>query len=1257
VQLNEQLKSLDNRLEVQTGIVNEFQDIFRRKAEIELKYSQDLDKLAKTIKASKQKHDGAQLMSSKEVWNQLVTQTKKKSKDHAALAEIYSTHITQRCTNINEDLHRMYRKCRDIGYEIHEEVLKVLHELHTAMKTHHNYQSEFRQAESKLQHVEKQRLKLQNSVPVEKRERNRNYRRVEKEYLKRKQKHDDARLNATKARNEYLLCMDAANASIQKYFVDDLSDLIDCMDFGFHQSLYRAVMMHSSGLDQLRRSLQLDVEGLNKNLGSLDSRLDKQRFFEANNSSFMIPKKFEYNPVRRDETETLVHKSVLDELEVRKRKLQERLATLKVDNEEIWKSMESAEKTLSEMVSATDFDTTRFFVEEDKSAQRDPEAIVQEMKAKRQEIEDFYTKKFREYVLNSNRMARLQAKYDHIRMTLGDQSNQPNEGQSTLSRRPNVNRRRRIGKTPKLQGQPKLFGGSLEEYLEDSNQDIPTILKSCVRVVNLYGLHHQGLFRVSGSQVEIMNMREAFERGDDPLADMADASDINSVAGVLKLYFRELREPLFPIQYFDHFMELSQLESKHEFVVKVRDLVKVWPRPTFIVMRYLFAFLNHLSEFSDENMMDPWNLAICFGPTLVPIPEDRDQVQFQNQVNELIKNFIIFHEDIFPNSVSGTLYEKYLTLEPDIDMGDSPTVDQSQDNLDDDAELTEDDSVFKEDNDKDDLRDFSLDLFGKSETLEAQALYDFTARSTREVSFHKGDTVSLTRQVSNDWWKGSVRGQEGLIPDKYIMLRMKGEDDRERLESSRSNEDQRDKTDEDKRSRASSTSDKFPAASPSPIHGRRRGSVTPGSVPAASPSSQRVSRSSMTSSSRSSTSTKPSSPPHVTTVIAVESSNPGNGNPAAGGKSQATTGNGKDQPEATTTTSIEAVGAPTNTHIIKVSGPVTNLDETVTSATEAMAGPRSRLPVSPDMEAKLSTSQDSLASSTGSNRELKTQLDSTLAEVEAIAEHLEKQKKPALAKSLSDIKHPGSAQADLQAPQPMVRRNTAEQISVSKTLPGFSASGAGGARPRKFSSPPDPAPRSSMADVSTANNAPPVMLRQSSWASREHVNASGQGDAKAGGFNKNKSIWEKRTTGPGAAGSTTASMTSATDNIGSLRGGFRSNRDFWNQRTSIQQKQKQTPDLVLDLPASTAPLSKPKPRPRAKVSADSMSSSTSSSAGSSDGDETLGAADQFAKPDRNTLRKTSATGSTNSSKSDENTTTKRIPPVQARLQKKSPPEQ
>lgn len=75
--------------------------------------------------------------------------------------------------------------------------------------------------------------------------------------------------------------------------------------------------------------------------------------------------------------------------------------------------------------------------------------------------------------------------------------------------------------------------------------------------------------------------------------------------------------------------------------------------------------LDSLSEFSDENMMDPYNLAICFGPTLVPVPEEKDQVQYQNQVNELIKNIITFYEDIFPDDIGGTQYEKYISREPD----------------------------------------------------------------------------------------------------------------------------------------------------------------------------------------------------------------------------------------------------------------------------------------------------------------------------------------------------------------------------------------------------------------------------------------------------------------------------------------------------------------------------------------------------------------------------------------------------------------
>ena len=114
--------------------------------------------------------------------------------------------------------------------------------------------------------VEKQRSKLKEQIPKEKLEKSRKFRLIEKEVLKRKTKYTEARLKATKvtrilrisdliycmkARNEYLLCMDAANASLHKYYVDDLSDLIDCMDYGLHQSLARAVLARSDAIKQV----------------------------------------------------------------------------------------------------------------------------------------------------------------------------------------------------------------------------------------------------------------------------------------------------------------------------------------------------------------------------------------------------------------------------------------------------------------------------------------------------------------------------------------------------------------------------------------------------------------------------------------------------------------------------------------------------------------------------------------------------------------------------------------------------------------------------------------------------------------------------------------------------------------------------------------------------------------------------------------------------------------------------------------------
>ncbi|KAL1492781.1 hypothetical protein ABEB36_010977 [Hypothenemus hampei] len=760
LQLNEQLRCLDVRMEAQVALLTELQDFFRRRGELELDYSKNLDKLAKSLqlrhKEQKQKREQWPLFSSYACWQQLVTQTKNLSRDHVALSEVYSTHLVSRLAQVMEDVQRIYKRCREIGYETHEEILRVLHELHTTMKTYHSYQAELRQTEAKLRTAEIQRAKLEASMSSDKLERSKKYKLMEKEVTKRRSKYTDSKVKALKARNEYILCLEASNTTIHKYFVDDLSDLIDCMDFGFHNCISRALLMHVTAEEGRQKSVQHGLDTLSACINSLDSRLDKQRFLEYNHSAFMIPKKLEFQGYKSDETAEPEIQNVLHrEMETRLTQLQQRVTSLRTESEEVWKTLETAESTLLEMLSAKDYDCSGYFGDNAQPLSKPPESVSIKARADRQETEEFYLTKFREYLLGSSKIARLDSKQEYLRQSLLAEAPELCHTIRPVVKTP---KRKRIGRL-QMSGQPKLFGGSLEEYQEATNQEIPLILRSCIRVINLYGLHHQGIFRVSGSQVEINNFREWFERGEDPLADMTDASDINSVAGVFKLYLRELREPLFPIIYFEQIMELAQLENKREFISKMRDVVKSLPRPVMIVLRYLFAFLNHLSEFADENMMDPYNLAICFGPTLVPVPDDKDQVQYQNQVNELIKNIIIFHDEIFPND-GGPVYEKYISpTSEDQEVGDSPS-DQTQDDIDSEVCPSEDDS----------------------ENIEATAQFDFIARSNRELSLKRGDTVILYSQVSNDWWRGVVNGQEGLVPDKYISLKIK-DDERDRDKS------------------------------------------------------------------------------------------------------------------------------------------------------------------------------------------------------------------------------------------------------------------------------------------------------------------------------------------------------------------------------------------------------------------------------------------------------------------------------------------
>ena len=52
--------------------------------------------------------------------------------------------------------------------------------------------------------------------------------------------------------------------------------------------------------------------------------------------------------------------------------------------------------------------------------------------------------------------------------------------------------------------------------------------------------------------------------------------------------------------------------------------------------------------------------------------------------------------------------------------------------------------------------------------FQARALYDFVAESRRELSFQKGNVLSVTGEVDDNWLRGEIDGRSGIFPRSYV---------------------------------------------------------------------------------------------------------------------------------------------------------------------------------------------------------------------------------------------------------------------------------------------------------------------------------------------------------------------------------------------------------------------------------------------------------------------------------------------------------
>ncbi|XP_073902011.1 rho GTPase-activating protein 23 isoform X3 [Castor canadensis] len=197
---------------------------------------------------------------------------------------------------------------------------------------------------------------------------------------------------------------------------------------------------------------------------------------------------------------------------------------------------------------------------------------------------------------------------------------------------------------------PRAFGVRLEECQPAiENQRVPLIVAACCRIVEARGLECTGIYRVPGNNAVVSSLQEQLNRGPGDI-NLQDErwQDLNVISSLLKSFFRKLPEPLFTDDKYNDFIEANRIEDSRERMKTLRKLIRDLPGHYYETLKFLVGHLKTIADHSEKNKMEPRNLALVFGPTLVRTSEDNmtDMVTHMPDRYKIVET-LIQHSDWF----------------------------------------------------------------------------------------------------------------------------------------------------------------------------------------------------------------------------------------------------------------------------------------------------------------------------------------------------------------------------------------------------------------------------------------------------------------------------------------------------------------------------------------------------------------------------------------------------------------------------------
>ncbi|PPQ88087.1 hypothetical protein CVT25_014385 [Psilocybe cyanescens] len=203
-----------------------------------------------------------------------------------------------------------------------------------------------------------------------------------------------------------------------------------------------------------------------------------------------------------------------------------------------------------------------------------------------------------------------------------------------------------------------IFGFSLVDYATAKGLqegDVPKIIRICIDEIDKRGLESEGIYRVSGRHAIVQGLQHEIEK-DESAFQFTPKDDVYAVSSLLKLYLRELPEPVFRFSLQDRIQHTEDREEhfSNNFML-LRSKIRRLPPVHQATLKSIIEHLSRVVARSSKNKMDAKNLAIVFGGVIFgddEMPKGGDLLSVQT-VKDTVMEDLILNASVLYESETG----------------------------------------------------------------------------------------------------------------------------------------------------------------------------------------------------------------------------------------------------------------------------------------------------------------------------------------------------------------------------------------------------------------------------------------------------------------------------------------------------------------------------------------------------------------------------------------------------------------------------